>query len=78
MPLPNDARKFRGTIERSISVDFQQHHHELGRSVTTADRNLQAERRRSARPSHTFDGTTWSIERRAQGSTSCAEQPAFE
>jgi hypothetical protein len=34
MPLPNDARKVRGTVERSINVDFLQHHHELGRSVT--------------------------------------------
>ena len=31
----NDARKLRGTIEGSINVDAQQHHHELGRSVTT-------------------------------------------
>jgi hypothetical protein len=34
MPLSNDARKVRGTIERSINVDSLQHHHELGRSVT--------------------------------------------
>ena len=34
MPLPNDARKVRGTIERSINVDSLQHHHELGCSVT--------------------------------------------
>jgi hypothetical protein len=30
----NDARKVRGTIERSINVDSLQHHHELGCSVT--------------------------------------------
>src|SRR5207244_6993738 len=34
MPLPNDARNVRGTIERSINVDSLQHHHELGCSVT--------------------------------------------
>ena len=30
----SDARKVRGTIERSINVDTLQQHHELGRSVT--------------------------------------------
>lgn len=35
MPLPNDARNVRGTIERSINVDSLQQHHELGCSVTT-------------------------------------------
>jgi hypothetical protein len=34
MPLPNDARKVRSTIEGSINVDSLQHHHELGCSVT--------------------------------------------
>lgn len=34
MPLPNDARKVRGAIERSINVDSLQEHHELGCSVT--------------------------------------------
>jgi hypothetical protein len=32
--VTNDARKVRGTIERSINVDALQHHHELGCSVT--------------------------------------------
>jgi hypothetical protein len=36
MPLPNDARTVRGTIEHSINVDFLQHHYESGCSVTTA------------------------------------------
>ncbi len=34
MPLPNDARKVRGTIEGSINVDSRQQHHESGCSVT--------------------------------------------
>jgi hypothetical protein len=34
MPLPNDARKVRGTIERSINVHSLQHHQESGCSVT--------------------------------------------